>query len=106
MNAYQARAKVFKALAHPVRLHILELLALGPSCVCDLVMRTGHRQANISQHLALLRAAGLVQTNREGLYVWYSLAQPAVEQFLETPIQQKAGQLIKTGSRSSDEQPK
>jgi len=67
------QAKQLQALAHPMRLHILEILALGPACVCDLVERTGKRQPYISQHLSTLRDAGLVTTERQGWNVFYRL---------------------------------
>lgn len=62
---------MFHALAHPVRLQILEALASQPLCVCELVMVTGRRQAYISQHLALLREVELVHTERSGLNIFY-----------------------------------
>jgi DNA-binding transcriptional ArsR family regulator/NAD-dependent dihydropyrimidine dehydrogenase PreA subunit len=79
MNKYQQQSKVFQALAHPVRLQILEALARRPLCVCELVLLTGRRQANISQHLALLREVGLVCTERTGWNVFYSLSKPQLE---------------------------
>jgi ArsR family transcriptional regulator len=71
MGKFQSESKVFRALAHPVRLQILEALARGPACVYELVTMTGRRQANISQHLALLREARLVHYERAGLNVFY-----------------------------------
>lgn len=62
---------MFQALAHPVRLQILEALAHRPLCVCELVDLTGRRQAYISQHLALLRQVELVHTERSGLNIFY-----------------------------------
>lgn len=73
MKRYEQQAKRLQVLAHPTRLHILETLALGPACVCDLVRLTGKRQPHISQHLATLRSAGLVITERRGWYVFYRL---------------------------------
>lgn len=71
MGHYQQESKVFKALAHPVRLQILEAVAHQPLCVCELVFLTGCRQASISQHLALLRDVEVVRCEREGLNVFY-----------------------------------
>jgi DNA-binding transcriptional ArsR family regulator/NAD-dependent dihydropyrimidine dehydrogenase PreA subunit len=73
MNTRQRHAVLFQALGHPVRLQILEILSQGPSCVCDLVALTGKRQPYISQHLATLRSAGLVITERQGLNIFYQL---------------------------------
>lgn len=69
----QQHAFDFQALGHPIRLSILEILTHGPICVCDLVSLTGKRQPFISQHLAVLRQAGLVTTTREGWNIYYKL---------------------------------
>ena len=71
MAKYQRESRIFHALAHPVRLQILEALASQPMCVCELVMLTGRRQAYISQHLARLREVKLVQTERSGSNIFY-----------------------------------
>ncbi|MDI7274700.1 MAG: metalloregulator ArsR/SmtB family transcription factor [Anaerolineae bacterium] len=57
---------VLRALGHPVRLRIIEHLRRGEHCVCDFEPLLGLRQPNISQHLAMLRAANLVHTRRVG----------------------------------------
>ena len=76
MIGYEQQAKWLQALAHPTRLRILEILTLGPICVCDLVRLTGKRQPYISQHLATLRSAGLVTTERQGWNIFYRLNFP------------------------------
>lgn len=73
MIRYQQHALDFLALSHPARLRILEILARGPICVCDLVKLTGKRQLFISQHLSILRQANLVTTRRQGLNIYYKL---------------------------------
>ena len=73
MNTRQRQSVLFQALGHPDRLHILEILSKGPSCVCDLVEQTGRRQPNISQHLATLRNVELVIAERHGLNISYRL---------------------------------
>lgn len=84
MNGYEQTAAVLKALAHPVRLQILDLLQReGEACVCHLESRLGQRQAYISQQLARLRTAGLVEDRREGLNVFYSVAMPDSGPLLE-----------------------
>lgn len=76
MSEYQKRAKILQAMSHPVRLQILEILARGPACVCDLISRTRQRQAYVSQQLMLLRQTGIVKSTRLGLNIQYELAQP------------------------------
>jgi ArsR family transcriptional regulator len=66
-----------KAMADPTRLHILQLLAPGELCVGDLVSQLGCTQANVSKHLGVLRAAGLVRPRRDGMNVYYAVEEPA-----------------------------
>lgn len=70
-------ARVFKALSHPVRLKVVELLASGGKCVCEILPALGISQPNASQHLSILRAAGVVDSYRDGTRVMYSLTSPA-----------------------------
>ncbi len=78
MNDYDSQAKLFKALNHPVRLAILDVLRDGEACVCHLEAALGYRQAYISQQLMALRDAGLVQDRRDGWNVFYHVAKPDV----------------------------
>jgi ArsR family transcriptional regulator len=73
MQAYRVQARIFKALAHPARLRILNALREEGQYVCHLVILLGRSQPNISQHLAVLRAAGLVVDEREGSNILYRL---------------------------------
>ena len=67
-------AQRFKALAEPARLQIVSCLRHGEMSVSDLVDETGLGQANISKHLHLLHAMGFVRRRKEGLFVYYALA--------------------------------
>jgi DNA-binding transcriptional ArsR family regulator len=69
---------LFKALMHPARLAILDVLRHGEECVCHIENRLGYRQAYISQQLAVLRDAGLVQDTRDGWNIYYRVARPEV----------------------------
>ncbi|MGA9350463.1 MAG: metalloregulator ArsR/SmtB family transcription factor [Anaerolineae bacterium] len=73
MHPYRIQAKIFKALAHPARLRIMNALREEGQYVCHLVILLGRSQPNISQHLAVLRAAGLVVDEREGSNILYRL---------------------------------
>lgn len=64
----------FRALSDPARLQLLSELRDGESTVSDLVEATGLGQANVSKHLALLHELGFVMRRREGLFIWYRLA--------------------------------
>ena len=71
-------AERFKALSEPARLQILSRLRDGEMTVSDLVDATGLGQANVSKHLQSLYSAGFVGRRKEGLYVYYFLADPDV----------------------------
>jgi len=80
-NLYEMRARVLKALAHPTRLFLVDELARGERCVCELTDRVGADMSTVSKHLALLKAAGLVQDEKRGLQVFYRLRCPCVTRF-------------------------
>ncbi len=68
--------QLFKALADETRLRILNLVAHQELCVCHIVEALGLGQSKVSRHLGHLRNAGLVNDRREGLWMYYSLADP------------------------------
>ncbi len=78
------KVEILKALAHPTRLFIIETLAGrdGERCVCELVDELPYSQSTISKHLSILRQAGLVQTRKEGLNVYYTLANSEIKGIL------------------------
>jgi DNA-binding transcriptional ArsR family regulator len=77
-NERRRYAAVGRALADPKRLCVLESLASGEVSVGDLSSLVGCQIPNMSQHLAVLRSAGLVTTRRDGSTVFYRLADPRV----------------------------
>lgn len=77
-SIFETQAGVFKLLAHPARLKILALLREGEECVCHMEAMLGYRQAYLSQQLALLREAGVLEMRREGWNVYYRVARPEV----------------------------
>jgi len=76
------RAEVFKALGHADRLRIVDEIAAGERCVCDLVDSVGSSWSTVSRHLAVLKAAGIVVDEKRGLQVFYRLALPCVPSFM------------------------
>jgi ArsR family transcriptional regulator len=80
---YVRQAELFSALAHPVRLQILDILADGEACVCHLSAALHQRQAYMSQQLARLKEAGLIVDKKDGLYVYYDLADTSIVQMLD-----------------------
>lgn len=69
----QFKAEIFQALAHPTRIAILEQLRDGELTVTNFVERLGLEQANLSQHLSVLRARQIVVTRKVGNQVFYSV---------------------------------
>lgn len=68
------KAKIFKALANPVRLKVIDLLIGGEKCVCEIVEELKeYEQPHISKSLSKLKEVGLIQDRKEGLNVYYSL---------------------------------
>ena len=74
----RTEAAMFSALAHPLRLKILEKLRDGPCCVCKIIPYVGGEQSNVSHHLAILRKANIVHTEKRGLEVWYDVTDPEI----------------------------
>ena len=77
---YDKQVQICKAFANTSRLKILDLLANGERTVSEIQEALGIAQANVSQHLAILKAAGVVATRRDGNQVYCSLAIPEVKQ--------------------------
>lgn len=72
-RSIQARADIFKALGHPARLTMIMALSEGEKCVCELQDLVGSDMSTISKHLSVLRNAGLVDAEKHGKQVFYSL---------------------------------
>lgn len=82
-EALEEIAERFRALGEPARLALIEALRNGERTVSELVLASGQTQANVSRHLAILHAAGLVSRRRDGMYVHYILADPEVWQLCD-----------------------
>ena len=80
---YEARARIIKAMAHPTRLFIVDELSRGERCVCELTEMVGADMSTVSKHLAMLRAAGIVQDEKRGSQVYYTLRCPCVLRFFD-----------------------
>ncbi len=80
---YEVKANLFKGLAHPVRVRVLEVLAASAEVsVTDLLTDTGLEASHLSQHLSVLRRHNLVVAERRGIQVYYRLAYPRVADLL------------------------
>jgi ArsR family transcriptional regulator len=90
---YAAKAELFRALGHPARIRVLELLVLGEQPVSRLLAETGLEPSSLSQHLAVVKRTGLVESSRAGNTVTYRLADPSVGAFLAAARQVLAATL-------------
>ena len=77
------KAEFFKALAHPLRIAVLDALREGELTVNEISQRFGVESANTSQQLAVLRNKNIVSTRKEGASVYYSVVDPAVFRLLD-----------------------
>jgi len=73
-NFYNLHAEMCKTISNPRRQAILDTIREGEMTVSELINKTGISQANLSQHLAILRSKGVVNTRRDGNNVYYSLS--------------------------------
>jgi len=77
---YEKQVSICKAFANPIRLRILDMIAQRPYAASELQEQLSISKANLSQHMTILRAAGVIITHREGKQVYCSLAIPEVKQ--------------------------
>lgn len=78
----ETAARALKAIAHPLRLKILCVLGESEICVQDIVEAVGTSQSNISQHLAILRDKGVLQTRKDANRVYYRIIDPRILQLI------------------------
>lgn len=78
-----AQAEVFKALAHPSRLAIVQELANGERCGCELTNLVGADKSTVSKHLAILKRTCIIRDEKRGTMVFYSLQARCVLEFLD-----------------------
>jgi len=80
---FEMRAKILKAMAHPTRLFIVDELSRDEQCVQKLTELIGADTSTVSKHLSVLRNAGIVQNEKRGSQVFYSLTVPCVLNFFD-----------------------
>ena len=80
---YEMRASILKALAHPTRLFMIEQLSKKSHCVCELTEMVGLNVSTVSKHLSILKNAGLVNVEKKGKQVFYSLRMRCALSFLD-----------------------
>jgi DNA-binding transcriptional ArsR family regulator len=95
---YEKQVSICKAFANPIRLHILDLIAQRPYAASELQEELSISKPNLSQHMTILKAAGVVTTHREGKQVYCMLAMLEVKQACHL-IRNVLRAQIRTGQR-------
>ena len=78
LKKYKKRSETIKALAHPTRLFIVDFLSDGEKCVCEIVEQVGVDISTVSKHLLLMKKAGLIESEKRGLNVFYKMTCPCI----------------------------
>ncbi len=79
---FEKQAEITKAIAHPLRIAIVDFLKDGEQCVCDIANHIGSERSNVSRHLSVMVTAGVLEYRKEGLKVIYKLKMLCVLDFL------------------------
>jgi len=98
----EVKAELFKALGHPARVRILEVLAEGEHSVSEMQPKVGIESSHLSQQLAVLRRAGVVLSRKDGSSVIYALRDPAVAELLAVAKRFLRSSLTETRSLLAD----
>lgn len=98
----EIKAELFKALGHPARIRVLEVLSKGEHSVSEMQPLVGIESSHLSQQLGILRRAGLVTSRREGTSVIYSLSDPLLAELLAVAKQLLISSLVENESLLAD----
>ncbi len=83
IRLYERRANIFKAMAHPTRLFIVDELSKSEKCVCELQKMIGNDMSTVSKHLSILKNAGIIEARKEGNQMFYKLKFICVTKFFD-----------------------
>ena len=78
---FEKQAEIAKAIAHPLRIAVVDFLKDGEQCVCDIAEYVGSERSNVSRHLSVMVNAGILEYRKEGLKVIYKLKTPCILDF-------------------------
>ena len=84
---YEKQAQIAKAIAHPLRIAIVDFLKDGEQCVCDIAEYVGSERSNVSRHLSVMVKAGLLDWRKKGLKVIYKLKCTCITDFFSCVIE-------------------
>lgn len=95
---FEKQAEIIKAIAHPLRIAVVDFLRDGEQCVCDIAEYVDAERSNVSRHLSMMVACGILESRKQGLKVMYKLKTPCVLKFFEC-ITDVLKQQIKDGEQ-------
>ena len=95
---FEKQSEIVKAMAHPLRIAVVDFLKNGPQCVCDIAEYLGSERSNVSRHLSVLVNADVLEYHKEGLKVIYRLKTPCILDFF-TCITTCLKQLVKENEK-------
>jgi len=101
-DTLEMKAEIVEALAHPLRLKILEKLHDGACCVCRIIPYVGAEQSNVSHHLSILKNAGIVRSQKKGMEVWYDVCDRRIFRIINLVSELLAGQMQQNHRRLSE----
>ncbi len=78
---FKKQAEIAKAIAHPLRIAIVDFLKDDEQCVCDIAVHISPERSNVSRHLSVMVSAGILEYRKEGLKVIYKLKTPCILEF-------------------------
>ena len=78
---FEKQTQIVKAIAHPLRIAVVDFLKDGEQCVCDIAKHVNSESSNVSRHLSLMVSAGVLGYRKEGLKVIYKLKTPCILEF-------------------------
>jgi Predicted transcriptional regulators len=84
MNQQELSVRIFKALGHPIRYKIVKFLYDGPKCVCKLNEDIEFSQANLSQHLKVLKEAGILASEKVGMNIHYRISNDEIKNIIDS----------------------
>jgi len=84
MDEQELSVKIFKALGHPIRYKIVKFLYDGPKCVCKLNEDIEFSQANLSQHLKILKSAGILSSEKVGMNMHYRISSDEIKNIIDS----------------------
>lgn len=83
-DVYKSAAEYFKALSHPTRIKIIELLSKRDMCVCEMMAELNLDQSHISRHLMVLKNNDIVKDSRDGNKIFYTLIDKSITNIIES----------------------